>query len=77
MEKSAVLKALAIVSTLFRMEEIDTNKKNKMLSCIMENDDAGLNKELHRVREFSSCRNLIDEYLEGNKQKGGNNYAEN
>ena len=76
MDKSTILKALGIVSTLYRVEEINIERKNKMLTLIMNNDDGAFNKELHRIREFSSLKSLIDGYLNGFKEKGGNNYGE-
>lgn len=70
MEKAGILKVLSVISSLYTLGEIDIKKKNKLLSFVKDGNEGAINKELFRIREYSSCRNLIDEYLEGS-EKGG------
>ena len=75
MKKTSILKVLNLISALYKLGEIDTRKKNKLLTLVMDGNEAALNKSLYDIRETSNCRNLIDEYLDGLKE-GGKNYAE-
>lgn len=77
MKKASVLKVLNLISALYKLGEIDTRKKNKLLTLVMDGNEAAINKSLYDIRETSSCRDLIDEYLDLDSLKeGGKNYEE-
>ena len=67
MEKASTLKFLAVISALFNIGEINTAKKQKLLSFINDDEEDALRKELYQIREYSSCKELIDTVLMSEK----------
>ena len=76
MTKTSTLKILSVISALYQVGDIDSKKKNSLLNLVVKEDTVSINKELYKIREISSCRTLIDGYLQ-TKEEGGRCYAEN
>lgn len=77
MNKVHILKALNLISALYRVGDIDCEKRNKLLALIDANNEEELNKKLINIKSFSIIPEMIEEYFKGTAKKEEICYGEN